>query len=139
MIKRIALLLALVTAVWFHGNHHGKNTERLQWREETDLAVALARDEERALQEKTNAILKKQFDDLASVHGRLITDLDQLRDRPKRSEVPSHSGPGCQGATGAGLSREDARFLTGEAARANECRAALKTCYAYADSLQTNQ
>lgn len=53
-----------------------------------------------------------------------------LRNRPERVAVPA-SGAGaeaCKGATGAALSRPDAAFLVGLAARADELRAALERC-----------
>jgi TolA-binding protein len=53
-----------------------------------------------------------------------------LRDRPERPAVPASGGAAqaCQGATGRELSRPDAAFLVGLAARADELRAALERC-----------
>lgn len=72
---------------------------------------------------------------------RIAADLDdaerRLRERPERPAdgggiVPSDPGAGgtAAGATGAELYREDGRFLAGEAARADQLRAALRACYA---------
>jgi hypothetical protein len=44
------------------------------------------------------------------------------------------AGATCSGSTGAELSRPDAIFLGGEAARADELRTALSACYAAYDS-----
>lgn len=135
MIRQIALLLVLIAAVWFHGNYHGKNTERLAWQTTTNDAVKQARKTEREQQEKVNAAIQKQFDDLASVHGQLIIDLDRLRNRPGRASLPTTARTECKGSTGAELSRQDAEFLTRLAARADEIRIALIACYDYADSV----
>ena len=66
--------------------------------------------------------------------------LDELRKRPQRPAVqiagtavvpaPTGAGESAGGCTGAGLYREDAGFLVGEAARANQLGAYLKACYA---------
>jgi hypothetical protein len=70
--------------------------------------------------------------------------LDRLRDRAQRpaggaggaSAVPGNTGvdASAQRCTGAGLYREDAAFLVGEAARADLIRAALAACYADMDA-----
>lgn len=89
----------------------------------TNIAVT------RALQEKEDekAAIAAQRDALAA----------SLRDRPARRVVvagPAAAPPAnCQGATGAELSRPDAEFLVGEAARADGLRAALTACYAQYD------
>lgn len=139
MIRRIILLLVLIAAVWYHGHTHGVNAERLIWQQENQQAIENARTTERQQQEKVNHAIQKQFDDLAAVHGNLIADLERLRDRPRRGDMPKATGVDCQGGTGRELSREDAGFLTREAARADELRAALIGCYEYADSLQSEQ
>jgi hypothetical protein len=56
--------------------------------------------------------------------------LASLRDRAERSALPASGGAAqaCAGATGASLSRPDAEFLVGLAARADDLRAALERC-----------
>ena len=79
--------------------------------------------------------------EIKRISTNLDTALNSLRDRPSRPS-PSASSPGvpstgdCEAGTGAGLSREDAEFLTREAARANEIRAALDDAYKKYDSLK---
>lgn len=136
----IAALLALIGA-YLGGNYHGHQAERTEWtarieKERADAAQA-ARTEEQAKQEKANAILTKQSADLRRINQRLLSDLSELRNRPERSagvsEAPRAS---CAGGTGAELSRPDAEFLAGEAARADEIRAGLVACYGYLDALK---
>ena len=66
-----------------------------------------------------------------TVIARHLATIDELRNRPERSV---NSGA-CTGASGAELSRPDAGFLAGEAARAERQRNALEACYAQYDSL----
>ena len=134
MIKYLAVI-SLAIGVWFHGNYHGANTERLQWQETVQIATDEARKEEQRKQGIVNALSRKQYDELAGINTGLLHDLDGLRNRPPRLSVSSDTRTVCEGATGRELSRPDAGFLTGEAARADRLRTALKTCYDYAKQL----
>lgn len=67
-----------------------------------------------------------------AVIARQLALIDELRNRPERAVNPTT----CTGATGAELSRPDAGFLAGEAARADRQRNALEACYAQYDSLK---
>lgn len=66
-----------------------------------------------------------------TVINRQLALIDELRNRPERTVHTSD----CKGATGAELSRPDAGFLAGEAARAERQRNALEACYSQYDSL----
>jgi hypothetical protein len=120
------------------------------WRADTEMAGVMqslaerqnaaaeeARATERKQQEQVNAELQKQKDSLDGINAGLRRDLSVLlSSRPSRKAgVPGSSGADCTGGTGAELSREDAGFLVGEAARADTLRAALTACYGYADAL----
>jgi hypothetical protein len=65
-----------------------------------------------------------------------------VRHRPERaahsSALPGTASPGPSGprCTGAELPREDAEFLAGESARAEQLRAALAQCYAHYDQVR---
>lgn len=135
LIATAAALLAFVA-----GDGHGRHETNIEWtarieKERADAAQA-ARAEERRQQEEVNHAIQKQSTELARVNQRLRHDLDGLRDRPERPaaalEAPRAS---CQGGTGAELSRPDAGFLVGEAARADELRAGLEACYAVLDAI----
>lgn len=99
------------------------------------VAVQFARAEEQRQQGKINEALKRQNEQVAAVNAGLHRDLDELRHRPERAAgVPQGTRPDCAGGTGAELSRPDAGFLAGEAARADLLRAALATCYEVIDA-----
>jgi len=137
------LLGALATAVGllFGGYLWGDSARNTAWlaKTETDKrkAIESALIVERANQEKANAAIRKQAADQAAINTRLRADLAGLRDRPERSgDLSAVSRLGCTGATGAELSRSDAEFLVGEAARADEIRAGLAACYAVIDGVR---
>ena len=134
------LLGALISAIAliFGGYAWGSSAKNTYWlgRINADKAKAIeqALTTERNNQEKANAAIRQQAADQAAINNRLRSDLASLRDRPERtSNLPTVSGHSCSGTTGAELSRSDAGFLVGEAARADEIRAGLIACYAVID------
>ena len=134
MVKYLAVI-ALIVAVWFHGNYYGAVGERLEWQETVQTATDEARKDEQKKQGIVDALSRKQYDELASINTGLLHDLDGLRNRPPRLSVSTDTPTICEGATGRELSEPDAGFLTREAARADTIRTALDGCYRYADSL----
>jgi hypothetical protein len=135
------VLLVLFSAFVFNGlywNAHGSNAEhaRMVAKLESERAQALqnVRDTESKWQEKVNEITKKQAEKLAEVQHHLDVAIVSLRDRPKRpATLPDTPRAECEGASGRELSREDAEFLTREAARADALREGLEACYATLD------
>lgn len=108
-----------------------------EWAEQREKAVRTARAEEQKQQEAVNEALRKQNLSLADVNADLVRDINGLRLRPPRTPsagVPQAPRADCQGGTGAELSREDAEFLVGEAARADTLRVGLVTCYEVIDA-----
>lgn len=94
--------------------------------------------EQRHLQD-TQRIEKDKADEIADMRADRDAALAELRARPRRpaasatqGAAASQDGPGC---TGSALFADDAEFLVGEAARADEIRAEVKACYAQYDSL----
>lgn len=137
------LLGAIATAIalLFGGYAWGSSAKNTYWlsRINADKAAAVqqALSIERLNQEKANAAIRQQAADQAAINNRLRADLASLRDRPERaSNLSTVSGHSCSGATGAELSRSDAGFLVGEAARADEVRAGLIACYAVIDGVR---
>lgn len=135
------LLGALLVAIGLiFGGYAWGDTSRNTWwlaKTETDkrLAVEAALTTERENHAKTNAIIRQQVTDQAAINDRLRSDLIGLRNRPERTAgLPTATGPACQSATGAELSRPDAEFLSWEAARADEIRAGLIACYQVIDA-----
>jgi hypothetical protein len=96
-------------------------------------AVSAAREKERELNAAAAQTRKAKDEEVAAIRTKLDAALIKLRNRPQRpsvNAVPSPAQCSCdaQGADGTKLFREDAEFLTREAARADELRAALKQC-----------
>ena len=144
MLPNPMLILAVVVAFVLNGfywNAHGSNAADTRWKAKIEQqradAEAKAREQEKTWQEAANAIVKNQDAKLASTRRNLNDALDSLRDRPDRAPADSKpTGTDCKGSTGAELSREDARFLVGEAARADEIRIGLEACYEFADKVK---
>ena len=132
--------MAIAIGLLFGGYLWGDSARNTAWlaKTETDKrkAIESALIVERANQEKANAAIRKQAADQAAINTRLRADLAGLRHRPERTgNLPTVSGHSCSGATGAELSRSDAGFLVGEAARADQTRLALIQCQkAYQDA-----
>lgn len=83
---------------------------------------------ETELTQKIEKIERKKNGEIANVNARLRVALSELSERTSRSTT-SESTTDCKGTTGTELSREDAEFLTREAARADRLRSALGACY----------
>jgi hypothetical protein len=111
--------------------------ERAAQMAEHAAAQAAAREKEQELQASADLLRKDKDREIRDLNARTAALTNSLRDRPSRptteaSALPSTASAGCapSSCTGAGLSREDAQFLAGEAARADELRASLKQCHA---------
>jgi hypothetical protein len=103
-----------------------------------------ARQKEQEMQASADKLRKEKDAEIRNINARATALANSVRERPSRpspeaSAVPSTASAGCAptSCTGAGLSREDAQFLAGEAARADELRAALKQCHAQYDALRS--
>ena len=117
--------------------------ERAAQLAEHAAAQAAAREKEQELQASADLLRKDKDREIRDLNARTAALTNSLRDRPSRpttetSALPSTASAGCAptSCTGAGLSREDAQFLAGEATRADELRAALKQCHAQYDTLR---
>lgn len=140
------LLGALVTAITIgvSGYVIGDSQRNTWWLSKVEkdrrVAIETALAVERANQEKANAAIRQQSADQAAINTRLRADIASLRHRADRApDLSAVSDARCAGATGAELSRSDAEFLVGEAARADEIRAGLAACYAVIDSTRPPQ
>lgn len=134
----LSVILAILGAA-AGGEFHGRKVERTAWEAKIQSARAdaaeAARNDEKEKQQGVNRALQEQNDNMAAVNAGLNRDLERLRQRSARRDMSGTASATCKGATGALLSREDAGFLVREAARADKLRAALKACYAYADTV----
>lgn len=146
-----AVISALLMAgVWWRGYAAGKDTVQQKWDAEkvkTERAAQVAADKvrqtERALQTQADSHQKEKRDAIDSLAREHRAALYSLRNRPQRAAGavpdPAGSAQGQPGCTGAELSREDAEFLVGEAARADTLRVELEACYVQYDSLRPAQ
>lgn len=132
------------SAGYWRGDSAGQATVQQQWDQErvkqaTEYAAAqaAAREKEQELQRSADLLRKEKDREIRDLSARASALTNSLRDRQARAATQSSDVPGAASAgsaasscTGAGLSREDAQFLAGEAARADELRVALKQCIA---------
>lgn len=138
--------LALIVGAYLRGMSHGKSIIQTRWDAEkvvqervVQAQAEKTRQAERQLQAKADTIAKEKQSELENLKRKHASVVAGLRDRPRR-DTPGQL-PGNTGAsesplvcTGAELPREDAEFLAGEAARADEIRAELEACYVQYDN-----
>lgn len=89
-----------------------------------------ARHETAQLQTAIEAERTTKDEHIQAITAQLDTALGQLRLRPSRSATKAPASCASSPATGAQLSREDAEFLSREAARADAISARLSYCEA---------
>lgn len=150
--------LAIIIAAGVAGAYgylRGEESGRLQVQSKWDAERAelesihardqqIAREREKLMQQTADRIRQEKDLEIRNLNARSTALANSLRDRPSRpadtvSALPSSTDARCPTpvCTGAGLSREDALFLTGEAARGAEAVALLKQCHAQYESLKT--
>ena len=97
-----------------------------------------SRQQELALQAAADAARNTRDAEITMIRSQLDAALVSLRQRPLRGANLSGSPGACPSATGAQLSREDAEFLTREAARADNLLAEVKTCHIFYQSAKSS-
>lgn len=90
------------------------------------------RDKEHQYQADADKIRKEKDAQIKAINNQLVDAISELRKRPSRTEQASN-GQSCNGAS---LYAEDAEFLVREAARADQIRVALQSCYQQYDSIK---
>jgi len=135
MINTLLAWIVGIVAAFLLGMSYQHRQDITRSQAKQAVALTTARETEHKQQGEVDETLKRQNAELASVNASLRRDLDRVRQRQARARVPKASAPECARATGAELSREDAEFLVGEAARADRLRGALRACYSYADTV----
>lgn len=128
----VALAVALAASHW-KAYHWGANTVQAEWDAAQASADRAARAKEQSLQSQADQLRKAQDDKLAQISR----DLDSARATIRllhKTPRPADYTPPAPGAaaacSGASLFAEDAEFLIGESARADELRAAIERCEA---------
>lgn len=146
----VIAVIGAAGAGYYQGNEAGQAKVQQAWDKERAAqeaayaqAQAAAREKEQQLQTSADRIRQEKDREIRNLNARATALSNSLRDRPERpaavaSTVPgtASTGPAVAVCTGAELPRPDAEFLAGEAARADEIRAALKQCYAQYESLR---
>lgn len=144
----LALLLLIAAGVLAYNEHErgiGRATVQAAWDQANKVAfeargkrIAEARKEEAALQAAADDRRRSEDVENKRMDARLVDNLAGLRDRPERPVVADKSdlhqpvaGPPTEGggATGAGLYRDDAAFLTRFADLTQRVRNQLDSCY----------
>lgn len=133
----VAGLLTAYTYVHHEGYEEGINDEKTSWNasEQARLHDDIRRSDNLAAD--VEAIRKEKDDEIASINTKYLAQLDGLRQRPDtRVSATDTARTRCTGATGRELSRPDATFLAGLAARADTQRTALAACYQEIDKIR---
>lgn len=119
--RREALLVTflLVLGVWFHMYAKDRAVEQYKQERDTQDQIAITRTERatEALEASTRQSLKEKDEKINRISAERDAALERLRNRPSRpsNDSPTEDRPSCRGTE---LYREDAEFLTREAARA---------------------
>jgi len=123
---------------------HKWDKERAQQEAEYAAAQAAAREKEQSLQANADHLRQEKDREIRNLNARAAALSNSLHDRPSRTTTESGSvsnasnvGANTIGCNGSGLSKEDAEFLVGEAARAEELKAGLRQCQAQYQTLRS--
>jgi hypothetical protein len=92
----------------------------------------LVEEKEHEYQAAADQIRKDKDAQIKIINNQLVDAISELRKRPSRTDQ-ANNGQSCNGTR---LYSEDAEFLIREAARADEIRIALQSCYKQYDSLK---
>jgi len=135
----VAVCSAFGTGYW-RGDTAGQAKVQQEWDKEKAAQYAeyakgqaAAREKEQTLQANADTLRQEKDREIKNISARAAALANSLRNRPERPTVSGGvsetASAGSHSCTGSELSRQDAEFLIGEAARADEYRAALKQCY----------
>ena len=119
------LIVAIVAGSYIYGRFDERKILSAKYDIAAQEAVDRAIAKERKIQEEYNDALRERLNEESDINSRLVADLNKLHKRESR-RAGNKDKCTCKGATGAELSREDAEFLTREAARADKFRSAYK-------------
>ena len=91
----------------------------------------IVRQKEHQYQSEANKIRTEKDAQIKAINNQLVDAISSLRSR-SNNPTKTINGQDCNGAT---LSAPDAEFLIREAARADQIRIGLETCYKQYDSI----
>lgn len=144
-------LFALVAVVALYAGHRtivsmevadavkiSKTIMEKDYQDKLLVAHAEARKKETKLELSALALEKVKDEEIKRVNGKLAVALDSLSKRPKRPSTPNHPKDASvvQACTAGELYREDAEFLTREAARADQILAERNYYYQRYESVR---
>jgi hypothetical protein len=142
-------VVAASGAGYYKGIGHGRAEVQQAWDKEKAEQYAeyakgqeAARQKEQQLQYEADRLRRDKDAQIRNINARATALANSLRDRNSRTAPAANPSAGDTGTgqtgsrcTGSELSREDAEFLAGEAARADQLRAALRQCVAQYEAL----
>lgn len=136
--------LELKTAYMTLQQEYGTYRDTVQ--REAKEARAAADREQKRLQEETRKAKERANAEIDHLKRRVGALSDELRDRAQRPAEAAEHGADNAGhradaaamCTGAQLYREDAQFLVGEAAAAEQLRSAARQCFARLNAASTS-
>jgi len=142
-------VLILLLALWLFGAHErnvGAADVQAKWDAEKVVQSDALKKADQQVKDAQDALtkgLKEAKDEndkqIAAIAADRDDALKRLRNRPNRRPTATAAGAGtsgvCAGASGAELSKEDAAFLVGEAARADSVVAELNMCNSKYDAV----
>ena len=130
-LKLIAIVIAVLTTFFAGWTVNGWRYEKriAQERIAQEKVIQAKEAEHQAAADKIRKDKNAQID---AINNQLFAALSELHNRPSRSQYSATVG---QDGTGRSLSAEDAEFLIGEAARADQIRTALDACYKQYDEV----
>lgn len=122
------LILVMISAAYFKGYYKGKDVVQSEWDKVVAEQTIKTVEVERSLRTKIDAVVEDKNREIARIkrsHASIVAGLQQRPERPPLSSNPETP----QDCSGTGLYREDAGFLAGEAARADQYAIELLSCY----------
>lgn len=125
MINTYAIYAIIIAALFCGGFVNGCSYQKAKQEQ-------VIRDKEHQYQSDADKIRKEKDAQIRDINSKLVDAISELRKRPSRSEQAS-TGQSCNGAS---LPAEDAEFLVREAARADEIRVSLQSCYKQYDAIK---
>lgn len=125
-----SVLIVVISGIaYFKGYHSGKNAVQTAWDKQVAESTLKSVEIERSMQKRVDAIVEEKNSEIARINRSHASVVARLQHRPERpAEVPA-SPAASQDCSGAGLYRQDAEFLAGEAARADLYAIELRSCY----------
>lgn len=123
------LILVMTATAYFKGYYKGKDVVQTEWDKVVAEQTIKAVEVERHLQRKMDLAVEDKNREIARIkrnHASLVAGLQHRTERP--ADLPTSSEV-AQDCSGAGLYRQDAEFLAGEASRADQYAIELLACY----------